>query len=434
MATSDGLRPTSLESAMHPETSESISFPTAAASDATGGTYVPTEPLGRLFLRFLRFGCLAWGGPIAQIGMVRHSLVDEQKWVSSEHFNRVLALYQILPGPEAHELCVYFGMLSRGRIGGVLAGVGFMLPGFVLMFALSWLYVRFGLDTSGALGLVFASIQAAVGALIVRALHRIGRHALEDAWLWVIGIVGLLAQVAGVHFALILATGGLLYLLAQRQPAGAGAALAIAVVALIAWFVHNGSGLQGTVTAGDFPVGERTAPGAVPLFLSGLKAGLLTFGGAYTAIPLLQHEAVARGAWMTNAQFLDGLALSGLLPAPLIIFSTFVGYIGGGPAGALLMTAGTFLPAFAFTLVAHEPLERLVHHPRARTFLKGLMAAVVGLIAGTAVSLLLVSIVSAVTAAIFLLALGALFYWHSKLLVPLMIAAAAGIGWLASFL
>ena len=86
---------------------------TASASQSE--PFVPHESFGRLFLRFLRFGCLAWGGPVAQIAMLRHSLVDEERWVTSEHFNRALALYQVLPGPEAHELCVYFGMLARGR-------------------------------------------------------------------------------------------------------------------------------------------------------------------------------------------------------------------------------------------------------------------------------------------------------------------------------
>src|SRR5919112_1128603 len=104
----------------------------------------PRESYSRLFLRFLRFGFLAWGGPVAQIAMIRHELVDEEHWISNERFNRTLAVYQVLPGPEAHELCVYFGMLARGRLGGFLAGLGFMLPGFVLMLALSWAYVRFG--------------------------------------------------------------------------------------------------------------------------------------------------------------------------------------------------------------------------------------------------------------------------------------------------
>src|SRR5688500_19452453 len=98
----------------------------------------------QLFLRFLRFGLLAWGGPVAQIAMLRQELVEEERWISPERFNRIMAVYQVLPGPEASELCVYFGMLSKGRIGAILAGLGFMLPGFLMMFALSWFYVSCG--------------------------------------------------------------------------------------------------------------------------------------------------------------------------------------------------------------------------------------------------------------------------------------------------
>ena len=110
-------------------------------------TSVPPQSLPQLSLRFLRFGALAWGGPVAQIAMIRESLVDEEHWISSARFNRTLAVYQVLPGPEAQELAVYFGMLARGRIGGFLAGLGFMLPGFVLMLALSWWYVNAGMDS-----------------------------------------------------------------------------------------------------------------------------------------------------------------------------------------------------------------------------------------------------------------------------------------------
>src|SRR5215207_11201574 len=114
-------------------------------TDTLSPSKVPHESYPKLFWRFLKFGLLAWGGPVAQIAMIRQELVDEERWITSERFNRVLAVYQILPGPEAHELCVYFGYLSRGRIGGLLGGLGFMLPGFVLMLALSWVYVRYGL-------------------------------------------------------------------------------------------------------------------------------------------------------------------------------------------------------------------------------------------------------------------------------------------------
>lgn len=386
---------------------------------------VPREPLGRLFLRFLRFGALAWGGPVAQIAMIRQELVEEERWVTPEHFNRALAVYQVLPGPEAHELCVYFGMLARGRVGGILAGLGFMLPGFLLMFALSWTYVRFGLKSSGVAA-VFAAIQAAVAALIVRAVFRIGSHVVTDRWLWGIAIIGAAGQLVGIHFAVTLAAGGLVYVLAKRsKPALAWGFAAIFMGGVLGVVLSHGvetASLVGSPGTSAQTRGEASLPG---LLWSGLKAGLLTFGGAYTVIPFLQEDAVSGGAWMTNAQFLDGLALSGLLPAPLIIFSTFVGYLGGGWAGALLMTVGIFLPAFAFTLLGHDTLDRMVHRPRIRVFLDGVTAGVVGLIAGTTLVLLRTSITSPQTAAVFLLAAAVLFKWHGRLAVPLVIGAAA---------
>jgi chromate transporter len=401
------------------------------ASPAEGhATTVPREPLGRLFLRFLKFGSLAWGGPVAQIAMIRQELVAEEKWVSPEHFNRVLAMYQVLPGPEAHELCVYFGMLSRGRIGGILAGLGFMLPGFILMFLLSWMYVRYGLKTTGTLAMVFAVVQAAVAALIVRAVHRIGSHVLTDRWLWVIAIVAMAAQLSGVHFALTLLSGGFAYILARRGwPILAAASITILSSCVIAWLAYNGWQLE---LMGGKAIQEGAAQAGRSLwelFVSGLKAGLLTFGGAYTVIPFLQEDAVAEGAWMTNTQFLDGLALSSLLPAPLIIFATFVGFLGGGVAGATVLTIGIFLPAFAFSLLAHEPLERFVCQPRVREFLEGVTAGVVGLIAGTTIALMSVSIVSVPTALVFVLALAALFRFKSKWIIPLVVATAALAGY-----
>src|SRR3982750_3506771 len=101
-----------------------------------------SDPLSSIFIRFLKFGGLAWGGPAAQIAMIKHECVDEEHWISEESFKKLLAVYQVLPGPEAHELCVYFGRLRGGKLGGFLAGLGFMLPGFVLMLALSILYVE----------------------------------------------------------------------------------------------------------------------------------------------------------------------------------------------------------------------------------------------------------------------------------------------------
>src|SRR5215217_2276459 len=128
------------------------------------------DPLPALFVRFLKFGCLAWGGPAAQIAMISRECVDEEGWVSRETFTKTLAVYQVLPGPEAHELCVYFGRLRGGKLGGLLAGLGFMLPGFVLMLGLSVLYVE--AEIAENLDALFYGLTAAVGALVARALWR----------------------------------------------------------------------------------------------------------------------------------------------------------------------------------------------------------------------------------------------------------------------
>lgn len=360
---------------------------------------IPHETHLQLFFRFLKFGLLAWGGPFAQIAMIRQELVDEEKWISAARFHRVLAVYQVLPGPEAHEMCVYFGMLARGRLGGVLAGLGFMLPGFALMFALSWFYVAYGISAPMLVG-IFYGFQAAVSALLARAVHRMGSHALHNRWLWVIAIIGFAATLLKANFLFVLVMGGLVYAFAQR-------------------IKFPNSLLIIVLPVSGFTL-SLAAPTILDLFGYGLRAGLLTFGGAYTAIPFLQHDAVTVGAWMTNQQFLDGLALSSILPAPLIIFSTFVGYLGGGPLGALALTAGVFLPAFAFTLIGHDFFERLVENRQIHAFLDGVTAAVVGLIAATAIHLLQTALPDLPAIGIFALALFVLYRWKAK-------AAIAGI-------
>lgn len=394
--------------------------------DTSEQTYIPHQTYLKLFLRFLRFGLLAWGGPVAQIAMIRHELVEEEKWISPQRFNRVLAVYQVLPGPEAHELCVYFGMLARRRIGAFLAGLGFMLPGFVLMFALSWFYVTYGIN-SPIFQTVFLGMQPAVAALIARAVHRIGGHALsENKWLWSLALLAGAAQLFKINFLITLLTAGFIYALAERGKTRLAFALITASVFSILYFAFGIS--QTDAPAAVVEAAKASTPNGLTLFISGLRAGLLTFGGAYTAIPFIQHDTVEIGGWLTNAQFLDGLALSGLLPAPLIIFSTFVGYLGGGPLGAILLTLGVFAPAFAFTIVGHEYLERLIENRAAHAFLDGVTAGVVGLIAVTALGILNETVVGIHAWIIFSLALLVQFRSKSKWTVAAIVLAAGLYG------
>lgn len=409
--------------------------PTHTRSPEADAANAPAEPYGKLFLRFLRFGALAWGGPVAQIDMIRQELVAEQKWISPAHFKRLLAIYQVLPGPEAHELCVHFGMLSRGRIGGVLAGLGFMLPGFVLMFLLSWLYLSVGVANT-VFQAMFLGIQPAVIALIVRACHRIGGHCLTNLPLWIIGVLSAVGEVLGVSFYITLPLAGIAYVVSAKR-LWALSALAGIVFAAALWFMSPVAAgreplipARQSTTASAGADSRATGQSAAPeLFVSGLRAGLLTFGGAYTAIPFLREDAVERGAWMTERDFLDGVALSGVLPAPLIIFSTFVGYFGGGPLGALAMTAGIFLPAFLFSILFFHRLEAVVHNPTLHNFLEGVAAGVVGLIAITTIKLGLVAIPGLGAAAICAGALIVIYRWKHKLVVPtiMIVAGVAGV-------
>jgi chromate transporter len=164
------------------------------------------------------------------------------------------------------------------------------------------------------------------------------------------------------------------------------------------------------------------------IFLEGLKAGLLTFGGAYTVIPFLRESAVSGHHWLTGSQFVDGLALSGVLPAPLIIFSTFVGYLAGGLGGAFAMTVGIFLPAFLFPIFLHRYLVALAENERLRPFLLGVAAAVVGLIAAVTVQIVKTSVVDVYTALIAIAAFAILVRFHSKLTVLYVVLGGGAIG------
>ncbi|HEY0165321.1 MAG TPA: chromate efflux transporter, partial [Sphingomicrobium sp.] len=260
-----------------------------------------------------------------------------------------------------------------------------------------------------------------------RAVHRIGEHVLVNGWLWGIALASAGAAMLGVSFWITLPAAGVVYvLLGRRRTVTAALVLAAAVVVALLTAGEARPEATGAAASG--------AVGALPLFLSGLKAGLLTFGGAYTAIPFVRDDAVGRG-WVSDGQFLDGLALSGIIPAPLIIFATFVGFQAGGLGGALAMTAGIFLPAFAFSLLFFERLERVVEDDRLHGVLEGIAAGVVGLIAATLLELAW-SVARSVPALpvallIFAASLALLYAWKSKYNVLGVIGLSAVVGAIA---
>lgn len=353
-----------------------------------------------VFWRFLKFGALAWGGPAAQIAMLKRECVDEEKWVSDETFRKTLAVYQVLPGPEAHELCVYFGRTRAGKLGGFAAGLGFMLPGLVLMLGLSALYVE--TDLAENLDTLFYGLNAAVGALVARAIVRLSGSFITDIPLALIAVAGFaLTLFADAAFILVLLGGGIVYELwtnAER-------------------LAHQANSLSLAPVAIGFAIAAITLSLTGEIFLEGLTTGLVTFGGAFTAIPFLQDAAVDGHQWLTEKEFIDGLAIGGILPAPLVIFGTFVGYLAGGLVGALVITLGIFLPAFVFPIFFHRQFVAIADNDRIRPFLLGVAAAVIGLIAAVVVEIVDTGVIDVWTALIAIAAFAALNTFHGKLTV-----------------
>lgn len=352
-----------------------------------------TRNLITIFFTFLAFGARAFGGPAVQIQALAEDFVARRDWLDDARFRRALGVYQVLPGPEAHEMCCYIGTVRGGRLGGIAAGLGFMLPGLLLMLVASALYDAVDLTAAPIAG-AMASMQIAASALILRASWRLIAP-LSYSWL---GLVALAASVAG----LVLATTRADPLLATHA--------AHATVA---------------------------SPTPLALFGHGLTAGLVTFGGAYTAIPYVGSVAAGTNGWMTQESCLDGIAIASVLPAPLVIFGTFVGWRGAGLSGALAFTAGIFLPAFSFTFFGFNFFERLVAWPAARRALDVLSALAIGLVAGAAIGFAFETtggyarrpvFFGAWTAPLIALVVVLLFRTRGRMAVPATVLIAAALG------
>jgi len=243
-------------------------------------------------------------------------------------------------------------------------------------------------------------------------------------WLVALGMCSALQFVMRINIFLtmfLLGVANTLIRAGQRLVLGFMTMIGFVAYVLVAVYIGQDSGsMLGT--------GVMTDPSMGSIFVHGLLGGLLTFGGAYTAIPFIQQDAVTNGHWLTGAQFLDGLAISSILPAPLVIFVTFVGYLAGSLGGALLITLGMFLPAFSFTLIGHHLFERLVNNIRIAAFLEGITASVVGMVAITAFQIIKAVIIDPPSVVLFFLTLISLYAFNHRFASVLIVLSAAIAG------
>jgi chromate transporter len=376
---------------------------------------------GQAFAYWLRLGFISFGGPAGQIAVMHRDLVEERRWISERRFLHALNFCMLLPGPEAQQLATYIGWLMHRTWGGIVAGALFVLPSLVILIALSLIYLRFG-DVPGVDGILYG-IKPAVTAIVLAAAWRIGARALDHPLLGAIAVSAFIAIfVFDAPFPLIvLAAAGAGWIGVHWVPtafdgsrghatsvaAGRGAALIdddtprashtrwssvhalrVVLVGLLVWLAGIGA------LAGIF--GWSGALTQMAWFFT--KAALLTFGGAYAVLPYVFQGAVEHFGWLTTAQMIDGLALGETTPGPLIMVVAFVGFVGGwskevlGPdvllAGAVtaatVVTCFTFLPSFLFILAGAPFIESTHGQLHFTAPLKGITAAVVGVIVNLA--------------------------------------------------
>jgi chromate transporter len=369
------------------------SMPRAAATAPDGVSIAEATRL------WAKVGFLSFGGAAGQIAMLHRFVVEERRWLDDRSFLNALNYCTLLPGPEAQQLATYLGWRLHGVKGGLLAGGFFVLPGAVIMLGLSLLYTL-GRGIAVVDGL-FLGIKAAVLAIVIEALLRIGRRALKRTALVLLAVVAFLSIVVfGIPFPAVIIASGCIGILLGGPPApaagtaSAGAArsrseaLAAAILCTIAWWLP--------VVAAALILGTGHVLVEIGLFFS--KLAVVTFGGAYAVLAYLADAAVGAKGWVSTGEMVDGLGLAETTPGPTILVNQFVGFLAAyripepfGPVlagilGAAMTVWVTFVPSFVWIFAGAPYLERIVGNPRLAGALAAITAAVVGVIASLAVT------------------------------------------------
>jgi len=341
---------------------------------------------------WLRLGFISFGGPAGQIAILHREVVERRGWLDERDFASALNFCMLLPGPEALQLAIYLGWKLHGVRGGLLAGLAFIGPAIGLLLLLSWVYVRYG-SLPAATGILLG-LKAAVLALVLQALVRIGRRALTSGLHVVLAVAAFVAlELLRVPFPLIVLVAALVgFASARRAPRPAparpprqstGRPLAITIAGLALWLAP--------LLAVSVAFGPQSLWSRIYLFFT--QAALVTFGGAYAVLGYVTKVLVDELGWVTAQQSVAGLALAETTPGPLVIVLQFMGFVAGwyqpaplSPAAAAVLAAllaswATFLPSFVFIFLGAPWVERLAGMPRVSAALGAVTAAVVGIIA-----------------------------------------------------
>jgi chromate transporter len=301
-----------------------------------------SSSLTEIILLFLRLGVTAFGGPAAHIAMMREEVVQRRKWLDDEQFLDLLGATNLIPGPNSTEMAIHIGYARAGWPGLVAAGICFILPAMLIVLGLAWVYVQYGSTPAGS-GLLYG-VKPVVIAIIAQALWGLGQKAVKGWLTAVAGIAVFALYFLGVNEIALLFAAGIAVMLIQNvgrldKEKAAG------------WLIPL-AGLNGSLLL------QR--PFSLPiLFLTFLKIGSVLYGSGYVLLAFLRADFVERLGWLTDQQLIDAVAVGQVTPGPVFTTATFIGYLVGGTAGALLATLGIFLPSFIFVAISNPLIPRM---------------------------------------------------------------------------
>lgn len=334
-----------------------------------------------------RIGCIGFGGPPTHIALLRQLCVERRGWMDEQEFADAVAACNLLPGPASTQLAIFCAWRVRGRVGAVVGGVLFIVPGLIVILALAALFLsgsppRWVSGAGAGAGAAVAAVAVQAGWSLIPASWRGAREASRIRWLCYVAAAAAAAALIGPWLVLVLLGCGVIELLAQRPPVrGRQQRPALALAPLIS--------LMPLLPLKMLAVGVMSVGTLLSLAWVALKVGLLSYGGGFVIIPLMQADAVQHYHWMTGAQFLNAVALGQITPGPVVQTVAVVGYAAAGLGGGLLASLVAFAPSFAFVLIGAPHFQRLRGNQRIRAFLGGAAPAAIGGILGSAIPLAL---------------------------------------------
>jgi len=371
---------------------------------------------------FLKIGAMSYGGP-AIMGLMQTEFQEKRNWLSKERFLEGLALVNMLPGPGATQVGIYLGYVRAGWWGGALAGLCFIVPAFAIMLVLASVYARYG--TLPVAKDVFYGLGPVVVGIFAVAVYRLGKNAIQDRTQGGLAAgAALLAAFSpfGIVPTLLLA-GALGVMRYGNRRAGIVTAIIVLAVALLSRLAGN------TLDPAALTLVTEGRTGLVDIGLFFFGVGAFTFGGGLSLLAFMQDQVVNQLHWLTDREFLDGLALGQLMPGPILMIAAFVGYKLAGIAGATVAALAIFLPSFLLMLAILPWMARIKAWRWMKSALKGIGPAVIGLLVVALIQMLPVAITDILTGALFMAAVGGLLVWRVGPLPPMITGAA--IGWLA---